>query len=79
MITLIGSRCTHSNVLSRGVLITRFLLGNVNVALLCSVLWDESHVARFASRSEASCFKNYISRKTVFCADQKLRSEFVRH
>jgi len=51
----------------------------VNVALLCSVLWDESHVARFASRSEASCFKNYISRKTVFCADQKLRSEFVRH
>jgi hypothetical protein len=29
MITLIGSRCKHSNVFSRGVLISRFLLGNL--------------------------------------------------
>lgn len=44
MITLIGSRCTASNRLSRGVLMRRFLLGNVNVAMLCSVLWDLSHM-----------------------------------
>lgn len=29
MITLIGTRCKHSNMLSRGVLIRRFLLGNI--------------------------------------------------
>ena len=29
---MIGSRCTHSNVFSRGVLIRRFLLGILNVA-----------------------------------------------
>ena len=33
MITLIGFRWKHSNVLSREVLIGRFLLGNVSVAL----------------------------------------------
>jgi len=29
MITLIGVRCTHSNVLSQDLLITRILLGNM--------------------------------------------------
>ena len=29
MITLIGARCTHSNVFSQGLLITRILLGNM--------------------------------------------------
>ena len=49
MITLIGSRCKTSNRFSRGVLIPRFLLGNVNIALpkkgaslLCPVIWNES-------------------------------------
>ncbi len=32
MITLIGSRCKASNRLSRGVLIPRFLLGNLKIA-----------------------------------------------
>lgn len=31
MITLIGLRCTHSNVLSREVLIRPFLLGNLEI------------------------------------------------
>ncbi len=34
MITLIGTRCTQSNLLSRGVLIARFLLGNLEIKLL---------------------------------------------
>ena len=33
MITLIGTRCKHSNVLSRGVLIRPFLLGNLEIAI----------------------------------------------
>ena len=37
MITLIGTRCKHSNVLSRGVLISRFLLGNVKTTKACKV------------------------------------------
>ena len=31
MITLIGFRCTHRKVLSREVLISRFLLGNLKI------------------------------------------------
>lgn len=31
MITLIGTRCKHSNVLSQGVLIARILLGNLKI------------------------------------------------
>ena len=31
MIRLIGTRCTDSNVFSRGVLIVRFLLGNSEI------------------------------------------------
>ncbi len=34
MITLIGFRCTHSNVLSQEVLIRPFLLGTLNVVCL---------------------------------------------
>lgn len=39
MIRLIGTRCKYSNVLSRGVLIVRFLLGNlkIKIAFQCSV------------------------------------------
>ena len=33
MITLIGSRCTASNRFSRGVLIRRFLLGNLKITI----------------------------------------------
>jgi len=33
MIRLIGLRCKHSNVLSREVLIARFLLGNLEITL----------------------------------------------
>ena len=36
MIRLIGTRCTDSNVFSQGVLIVRFLLGNVKIILLLS-------------------------------------------
>ena len=31
MTRLIGTRCKHSNVLSRGVLIARILLGNLEI------------------------------------------------
>lgn len=31
MIRLIGARCKHSNVYSQGVLIVRFLLGNLEI------------------------------------------------
>ncbi len=34
MIRLIGTRCTDSNVFSRGVLIVRFLLGNVKIIVV---------------------------------------------
>ena len=33
MITLIGARCKHSNMFSRGVLIRPLLLGNVKIAM----------------------------------------------
>ena len=39
MITLIGVRCTHSNVFSRDVLIARFLLGKLeSINHACSTL-----------------------------------------
>ena len=34
MIRLIGTRCTDSNVFSQGVLIVRFLLGNVEIIIV---------------------------------------------
>ena len=43
MTRLIGTRCKHSNVLSRGVLIARILLGNLEIICsLCSAKWDQS-------------------------------------
>ena len=38
MIRLIGTRCTDSNVFSRGVLIVRFLLGNLKIIFCCVLL-----------------------------------------
>ena len=50
MITLIGSRCKAGNRFSRGVLIPRFLLGNLKIALirnnkklLYPVIWNKFH------------------------------------
>jgi len=42
MIRLIGARCTQSNLLSRGVLIVRFLLGNLEIILLSLLM--EIHI-----------------------------------
>ena len=53
---VIGTRCKASNGLSRGVLISRFLLGNLITTKLCSVTLNESgsefwHCAKGAVQS----------------------------
>ena len=51
MTRLIGTRCKHSNVLSRGVLIVRFLLGNLEIIylLLRSSSFSALHLWRTSS------------------------------
>lgn len=59
MTTLIGSRCTRSNAFSRGVLISRFLLGNVVITYFAGseiyvlkkiCILHDSCVLRFGSK-----------------------------
>lgn len=40
MITLIGARCKHGNMLSRGVLINPFPLGNLESTIVLSKLFS---------------------------------------
>jgi len=60
MIRLIGARCKYSNVLSRGVLIVRFLLGNLEIILLFLL-------REISERRRSTAFSFQISCKSDIC------------
>ena len=86
MTRLIGFRCKHSNVLSREVLIARFLLGNLEITnsvllnginiILISYLVPACHDEAFAKSGKRFkdphiFFENYV---LVICREGHTRS-----
>ncbi len=71
MIRLIGTRCTDSNVFSQGVLIVRFLLGNVEIIIVAFVTRQV-----YLVRVQHSVFRYHMPRYVSMCILENLIVEF---
>ena len=76
MITLIGFRWKHSNVLSREVLIVHILLGNLKSTICKNECLDEFPLWKSPNVQTHTCVKNKVENIKDCIISKKLSSQF---